>query len=151
MLFASGLGSLLLEVSLASGLAGSGLLGGSLTQLFGGRVESLHQSAVLERVLLVLVVQLIVALDHSELALDLVRVDDSGKVSNVHLVSGELVASLLDTLGTVSAEDIVKSFEGIFGEDDESSDVTTWGKLEEVQSANMTDINSWQVAGISLD
>jgi len=66
-------------------------------------------------------------------------------------VSLELVTSLLDALGTIRAKDVVQGFEGILGEDDESANVATWGKLQEVESVHVADVDTWQVAGTSLD
>lgn len=92
-----------------------------------------------------------VALDLSKLGLNLVGVNDSGEVSNVHAVSIELISTLLDALDTVGTKDVVEGFEGILGEDDESAEVTTWGELEEIKSVHVADINTWKVASGSLD
>ena len=87
-----------------------------------------------------------VLFDTSELSLNLVRVDNSCKISAGHHTSIKLVARLLDTLLTVSTEHLVKVLEGILGEDAESSKMTTWSQLENVESVNVANVNSWQVS-----
>ena len=93
----------------------------------------------------------VVSLNLSELGLNLIGVDDSSEVSNVHAVSVELISTLLDTLDTVGTEDVVECFESVLGEDDESAEMTTWGELEEVESVHVADIDAWEVASGSLD
>jgi len=51
----------------------------------------------------------------------------------------------------VGTEDEVQSLEGISGVDNESSEVTTWSKLEDVKSSDVADVNSWQISSGSLD
>jgi hypothetical protein len=150
LVLAARLGPLGLEGSLAGNDAGLGglLLGGALSLV--GRVESLHKSVVLEGVLLLFVVENDVGLDLSELGLNLIGVDDSGEVSDVHAASGELISTLLDTLDTVGTENVVEGLESVLGEDDESAEVTTGSKLEEVKSVHVADINAGQVASSSL-
>jgi len=87
----------------------------------------------------------------SKLGLDLVGVDDSGEIGAVHHTSVEgVVALLLGVLG-VASEDVVESLEGILGEDHESSEVSTWGELEDVESVHVACVNSWQVSGGQFD
>lgn len=57
----------------------------------------------------------------------------------------------MDSLFSVCSEDVVKSCEGILGEDNESSEVTTWSELEEVKSVNVAGINTGKVTGGSLE
>jgi len=148
---AAGLRALGLDGGLAGSLAGSNVLDLSGVHRLVSRVQALHQSTVLKRVLLGLGVKSVVALHDSQLALDGITVDDLGEVSNVHEVSLELIATLLDALLAVGAEDVVQGLKGILGEDHEATDVTTWSELEEVQSVDVADINAWEVAGRSLD
>jgi len=89
--------------------------------------------------------------DLAEFVLDLVRVDNSGKVSACNNFSSEVESSLLNSGLGEGTEDFVKSSEGISGEDAESSEVTTWGKLQKVESVHVASVNSWQVTGGSLD
>lgn len=150
LLLAAGLGSLGLEGGGASSLAGSKglLLGGS--EGLGGRVDSLHEGSVLERVLLALGGDISVLLLHAELGLDLIGVDDSGEVSARHHVSSELEAALGSGLLSVGAEDAVELGEGVLGEDDESSEVTTRGELEEIESGDVAGVDTGEVPGGAL-
>ena len=86
----------------------------------------------------------------AEFALNLVRVDDSGKVSNSHHASVKSISTLLNAVLSVGTEDVVKVSKSIFGEDDESTEVTTWSELEQVKSMNAASINTWKVSGSSL-
>jgi len=70
--------------------------------------------------------------DISELCLNLVRVDDSSKISAGHLSSWESISSLLSGFLVIGSENGIELLESILGEDDESTKVTTWGKLEDV-------------------
>ena len=98
---------------------------------------SLHESLVLKRVLLALGGNVGVDALHAELGLDLVGVDDSGEVSAGHHVSAELESTLLDTSLSVGTEDVVEGLEGVLGEDNKSTEVTTWGELEEIQAGDV--------------
>lgn len=137
--------SLSLFVGLFLFLEFSGFLGG-----FEG-VKLVHQSLVLEGVLLLFVVEDGVGSDLSKLRLDLIRVDDSGKISAVHEVSVQDVSSLFNTLGSVVTEDVVEGLEGILGPDDESAEVTTGGQLEQVKSVYVDSLNTGEVSGGSLN
>lgn len=145
------LGSLVLEGSNSSGLAGNDglLLGG--TGSLGVGVKLLHDGSVLERVLLGLVVGTDGGSHVSELGLNGIGVDDSGKVSTGEGGSVELVASLGGSSNSVGTEDGVKGVEGVLGEDHESSEVTTRGELEEVESVDIADIDTGEVSSGSLD
>jgi len=145
------LASLVLEGGLTVNLS---LLGGNNLVSAGSLAEGvklLHHVAVLERVLLGLVVETDGSLDGAELGLNLVRVDDSGEVGTVDGVTLELVSTLLGALGGVGAEDVVEAGEGIGGEDDESSEVTAGGELEEVDSVHVARVDTGEVTGASLD
>jgi len=80
LLGTASLGSLLLDSSDTGGLASFNGLNLSGASSLGVRVESLHKSSVLKRVLLALGGLSVVNSLHAELGLDLVGVDDSGKV-----------------------------------------------------------------------
>lgn len=151
VLLASVLGALLLEDGGAVGLAGG--RGGNLeaTGGLGEGVKLLHHVSVLERVLLGLVVNANGGPDGAELGLNLVRVDNSGEIGAVDGVTLELVSTLLLALLGVGSEDVVEAVEGIGGEDGESSDVTTGGELEEVESVDVASVNTGEVPGASLD
>jgi len=151
LLGAASLGSLLLESGGTCGLASSNsLLLGSASGL-GVRVEDLHESLVLEGVLLALGRLVSVDTLHAELGLDLVGVDDSGEVGAGHHVSAELEAALLDTSLSVGTEDFVELLEGVLSEDDESTQVTAGGELEKIQSGDVASVDTWEVSGRLLD
>jgi len=151
LLLAAGFGVFGLELgkSVLLGLLGS-LLGGVAGEL-GVGVKLLHHGLVLQWVLLGAALAKWVGLGGSKLVLNLVGVDDSGQISASHHVAVELVATLLNTLLSVGTEDLVQGVESILGEDNESAEVTTWGKLEQVKSVDTAGVNAWQVAGGSLE
>ena len=140
---------------LKSSLASYGSCGGSLNfegaSSLGVWVESLHKGPVVEGVLVGGLSSKRGSADGAEFALDLVRVDDSGEISASHHASVELIATLFDTLLSVGSEDLVEVSEGILGEDDESAEVTTWGKLKQVKSVDAASIDSREVSGGSLE
>lgn len=41
--------------------------------------------------------------------------------------------------------------EGALGEDHKSAEVTTWSKLDDVESSNVASVDTWEVSGSSLD
>lgn len=114
-------------------------------------IQLLKSTLVLKRVLLGLVMEDGVFLDLSEFKLNLIRVDDSGEISAGHNVSGKNVSTLFDSLCSVVTEDSVKGLEGILGPDDESSQMTTWGELEEVKSVNAGSFDTGEVSSSSLN
>ena len=65
-------------------------------------------------------------------------------------MSGKSPSLLLGTGLLVGTEHIVEFLEGRFSPDDESSDVTSGGQLEEVESADVSNFNSGDVSQ-SLD
>lgn len=89
--------------------------------------------------------------DISELSLNLIGVDDSSEVSASHEWSVDGVTSLFDGVSEVGTVEGVQSGESISGEDDESTDVTTWGELEDVESVNVASVNTWEVSSRSSE
>ena len=83
----------------------------------------------------------------SQLGLNLIGVNDSGDISAVHHWSIQSVSLLL--LGDVGwgSEDRVEGLESVLGEDDESSEVTSWSELEDIESIHVASVNTWQVSG----
>lgn len=151
LLLAASIGSLFLDGSSAGGLAGSKvlLLGGS--EGLGSGVNSLHGDLVGKRVLLASGGDVEGLALNAELGLDLVGVDDSGEVGAGHHVSSELESALGDTSDSVGTEDVVELSEGVLGEDNESSEVTTGSELEEVQSGDGANVDTGEVSSGSLD
>lgn len=133
------------------------LLGGSLLSQLSGLsgersvgVEPVHSLFVGEWVLLS-VLDLRWVDDGSDGGLDFVGVDDSGDVSIGEDGSGELVTFLLLSVVSVGSKYVVEFSEGSFGPDGESSQLTSWGQLQEVQSVDVQDIDSWDVSEGSSD
>jgi len=131
-------GGLLLQSSLSRQKASSskGVVGG---------VELLHSSMVLEGV------KSGELSDEgslgSEGSLDFFGVDDSEDVSVSQLGSGQSVSLLLLGRSNSSvSKDLVERLEGILGPDDKSSDVTTRGQSQQVQSSNSAELNSRNVS-----
>lgn len=143
--------AILLEVgnSLFASLLLLLLLGGTSDLVEG--VKSVHENAIGKRVLLGATLNSRRDLGSAELGLDLVGVDDSGEVSAVHDVAVEDIATLFDVSSAVVAEDTVECLKGILGPDDEATEVTTRGELEEVKSVNVDEVNTGEVSGGSLD
>ena len=142
-----GLSSLGTENLLAVGVS---LLGSVLDELVGlgsEGVKSRHESLVGERVLLVLAVNVDVVLDVSEDGLNGVRVDDSRDISALHDGSVQSVALLLGGVLVEVTEDLLESGETTLGEDEESTEVTTRGELEDVESVHIADIDTGDVTG----
>jgi len=124
---------------------------GQITGNLEVRVDDLHGSLVLQGVLSASTLLEVSLLDSTELGLNLVRVDNSGEISAGHHGSIKLVAALLNTFLSVGTKDVVKVLESISSEDNESTEMTTGGELEEVKSVNVADINTGKVAGGSLE
>ena len=151
LFFTSNLGSLDLKSSLSVDLSLLNILSFELAGSLGVGVESLHHGSVLERVLLGLVVGSDGSSNFAEFGLNLIGVDDSGEIGAVHHVLLEVVSTLFDSSLVEGSEDGVKSGESILGEDNESSEVTTRGELEEVKSVDGASVNTHQVTGGSLE
>lgn len=143
--------AILLEVgnSLFASLLLLLLLGGTSDLVEG--VKSVHENAIGKRVLLGATLNSGRDLGSAELGLNLVGVDDSGEVSAVHDVAVEDIATLFDVSSAVVAEDTVECLKGILGPDDEATEVTTRGELEEVKSVNVDEVNTGEVSGGSLN
>lgn len=150
LLLAASLGVLKLEGSLASSLPGNNSLGLSSAGSLGVGVESLHQGTVLEGVLVGRLLGDGVATDSTELALNLVGVDDSCEVSTGYHASVKVVAALFNTLLTVGTEDLVKVGESVLGKDHESAKVTAGSELKKVESVHGAGVDTGEVAGSPL-
>jgi len=151
LLFLTSLGSLGLE---DGGFLGLSLFGGLLDESglgFGPWVELLHLGFVGEWVLLVLAVSDDGLSLGSKFGLNLVGVDNSGKISTGHHWSGESPSFLFRRWGSVGSEDAVEALECLLGEDDESTEMSTWGELEDVKSVNVASFDTWKVSGGLFD
>lgn len=134
-----GLGELL------GGSAGASSLDGLLLSLLLAdnssiRVELVHELLVGQGVLL-LASQATVDDGRADDGLDFRRVDETGKVSIGHLSTRE------DKLGLeVLGEQLVQVLKGGVSPDDEATDVTTRGELEKVESVDVDQVNTRDVA-----
>jgi len=151
LVLAASLGVLGLELdeTVLLGLLSS--LDGKSAGSLGVGVKSLHEGLVLQGVLSGGSLHDGVVLDVVKLSLDLVRVDDSSEIGAGHHASVKLVATLLDGLLSVGTEDLVEGLEGVSGEDDEATEVTTGSELEQVKSVDIANINTGEVTGGSLE
>ena len=147
----SGLRSLGLEGSGFLGLSILLELGEDLSSLLSEWVELLHHSLVGKWVLLVLIVGSNAGSNFSKLGLNLIGVDDSADIGAAHDGSVESVTLLLLRDVGWGTENTVEGFEGVLGEDDESTEVTTWGELEDVKSVHVASINTWEISSGLLD
>jgi hypothetical protein len=110
-------------------------------------VETVHDTSVLERVLLLgegsLVV--LVALSTGD-GLDFIRVDETSDIRVGDDVGGKNVVLLEGSGGVVGTIELVKKSESTGGPDDETTDVTTGSKLKQVQVADVDSLNTGKVA-----
>jgi len=51
----------------------------------------------------------------------------------------------------VGSEDVIEGFESVSGENDEPSQMTTWGELENIQSFDVASVNTWKISCSILD
>ena len=145
-----GLGSLDFEGSLSGGVS-LGFSGGDELSLFGSEwVESVSDGSVGKWVLLGLIVNSDVSSGFSKFGLNLIGVDDSGKISAGHDSSVEVISTLFEGSVSVGTENSVKSSETTLGEDDESTEMSSWSELEDVESMDVASVNTWQVSSGSL-
>jgi len=145
-----GLGSLGFEGSLSGGVS-LGFSGGDELSLFGSEwVESVSDGRVGKWVLLGLIVNSDVSSGFSKFGLNLIGVDDSGKIGAGHDSSVEVISTLFEGSVSVGTENSVKSSETTLGEDDESTEMSSWSELEDVESMDVASVNTWQVSSGSL-
>jgi hypothetical protein len=162
----TGLSGHRLEELLALGLLGGsalglglGRLGSSSTttvilELLGIRVELDHGAKVLERVLLDALGGNggSALLSRNDLGLNLIGVDDAGQVAVRHHGTGDTEALLLSRFRTVlTAVKPIELGQRVLGEDNEASEVTTRGKLKEVEGRHVGHLDTRDVAEGFLD
>lgn len=78
--------------------------------------------------------------------LDLIGVNDAGDVGVEDLGGGEEVVLLVDGSLVEGAEDIIEEGEGTLGPDDETAEVSSGSELEEVEAADVDELNTGKVA-----
>jgi hypothetical protein len=109
------------------------------TEGLGVRVEPEENGLVGQRVLLLGERPLLGGLSGgTDDGLDLVRVDQAGDVGRGDLGGREVESGL-------GGVDVVKSCDGSLGPDDETTDVTTWSELKEVEGLNGAGLDSRDV------
>ena len=109
-------------------------------------VKGFHSSLVSQWVLLLDGVEWSVVSSVSDNALDGIGVDDLSDISVGQDGSVEMISTLFLSSESVRSEDLVEGLEGRFSPDDESSEVTTWGELSQVESVDIADFNAWDVS-----
>ena len=111
-------------------------------------VKTEHDLLVAERVLLLNVGALgaSLALGSTEDGLDFRRVDETGQISVGDNVLGKEVVLLEGGRGGARAEDLVEGLESGGGPDNEATEVTTRGELEEVEGEDGGGLNTGDVA-----
>ena len=111
-------------------------------------VKTEHNLLVAERVLLLNVGALgaSLALGSTEDGLDFRRVDETGQISVGDNVLGKEVVLLEGGRGGARAEDLVEGLESGGGPDNEATEVTTRGELEEVEGEDGGGLNTGDVA-----
>lgn len=145
-----GLGSLGFEESLSGGVS-LGFSGSNEFSLLGSEwVESVSDGSVGKWVLLGLVVNSDVLSGFSKFGLNLIGVDDSGKIGAGHDSPVEVISTLFEGSVSVGSENSVKSSETTLGEDDESTEMSSWSELKNVESMDVASVNTWQVSSGSL-
>jgi len=142
----SGLGSSGLKGGSSGGMSLSLSLGEDLSLLSGEWVESVHHGGVGEWVLLGLVVDSDGSSNLSKLGLNLIGVDDSGKIGAGHDWSVHGVSGLLNRVSVVGSEEGVQLGESSSGENNESSEMSSWSKLDDVESSNVAGVDTWEVS-----
>lgn len=111
-------------------------------------VETEHDLLVAERVLLLdnTALGAGLTLGSVEDGLDLGGVDETGEISVGDDVLGQEVVLLQSSGGRGGAIDLVEGLEGGGGPDDEATEVTTRGELEEVEREDRGGLNTGDVA-----
>jgi hypothetical protein len=110
-------------------------------------VEAVHDTSVLERVLLLGEGSLVnlVTLGASN-RLNFVRVDETGDVRVGDDVGGKNIVLLEGSRGLVGTVELVEKSESASGPDDETTNVTTGSELKQVQVADVDNLNTGKVA-----
>lgn len=109
-------------------------------------VKSVHESGVVEGVLLLNLVEDGVVSSGVEFGLNLVGVDDSGDIGVGEDRSLESVSVLFSGAVSLSTEDVVEGSEGAFSPDDKATELASGGEFEEVESVDVGDGDSGDVS-----
>jgi len=112
-------------------------------------VKSGHQRSVLQWILLGGSLSSWLLLGRSQSNLNFVRVDDLGNIWLGENSVFQVIVSSLKGFSSESTELGVQSLKGSLGPDNESSEMSTWGKSSDVQSVNVKVVNTWDVSNSS--
>lgn len=119
---------------------------GGLSDQGGVGVESIHQSVVLEGVLLLQLVSHDVGFGGVHDRLDFIGVDQSGQIGVGHGLSGELIPRFLRAVGFIGSEQSIQGAERGLREHAESSDLASGGELSEAESVDIGHLNAGHVS-----
>lgn len=114
-------------------------------------VESLHHPGVLQWVDLGGSASLDLLLGWSDGGLDLVGVDDLGDIGVADNGGLDVVSSLQSGESSLGSEQVSQSLDGSLGPDAESSEMSTWGEVSDVESVDVDVLNSWEVSDGSFE
>jgi hypothetical protein len=135
-------------------LTGSNLLGLdelSTTEDLSVRVKTVHDTLVLERVLLLSEGTLVVLVtSRTNNRLDFVRVDKTSNIGVGHDVSGQDVILLQGSGSLIGTVEFIKESNGGLSPDDETTEMSTGSELQEVKTTNVNKFETGQVTE-SLD
>jgi hypothetical protein len=109
-------------------------------------VQVMQGLVITQRVALLDMMSGNIALLGTDGALNFVAVDDSADVGVGNLSAGQNVALLLDSTEPAGSEDIVEFLEGIGSPNDEPTNVSSWGQLKEIQSADVEGLHTGDVS-----
>jgi len=108
-------------------------------------VETLHDTSILERILLKNASDMARFLGSTENTLDLIALEESGQISVGHLGHGKIVMALLSGLTLPGTVDLVQLLESRLSPDTEATNVTTRGNLQEIEARHIEKCDAWDV------
>lgn len=109
-------------------------------------VESVHEFAVGKRVFLLDEVEDFIVTRRFELGLNFIGVNDTGNIGGGEDGSLEVVSFLFSGTIAVSTEDVVDGSESAFSPDDEATELTSGGEFQKVESVDVSNGDTWDVA-----
>ena len=112
----------------------------------GIRVQVVHGFLVAKWVSLLDVMSRDIALLGTDGTLHFVAVNDSADVWVGNFSSWKHVALLLDSAESAGSEDVVEFLESVSSPDDEPTNMSSWGQLKKVQSANVEGFHTGNVS-----
>lgn len=138
--------ALLLDDGQAAGSVFLVDLSGLTSEELSVGVQVVHGLVVAQGVALLDVMSGGITLLGTDGGLNLVAVDHTADVGVGDFSTGEHVALLLDSAEPAGTEDVVEFLEGISSPNDEATNVSSGSELEEVESADVQGLNTWDVS-----